>query len=90
MARKIYVTRTMKSTRASILCMDIEQAEPMNVEVVLPTILKDEKDILKRARAVIDTDSVKAVAVVAFEPEYAMYKMPIETFLAHAEKTDVR
>ena len=90
MARKLYVSRTMKSTKASILCMDIEQAEPMNVTVILPEILKDENVILKAARKAIDTDTVKAVAVVDFEPEYAMYRMPIEFFLANAEKVDVK
>ena len=90
MARKLYVTRTMKSTKASILCMDIEAAEPMNVTVVLPTIYKDAKAILKAAKPIVETDLVKAVAVVDWQTEYGMYRMPMETFLANAEKVEVK
>lgn len=86
----MYVTRTMKSTRASILCMDIEMAEPLNVTVVLPKVFTDKKAILKAARPLVETEQIKAVSVADYEAEYAMYRMPIETFLATAEKVDVK
>lgn len=90
MARKLYVTRTLKSTRASILCMDIEQAEPMNISVVLPAIYKDAKALLKAARPVVETDTVKAVSVADWQTEFAMYRMPVEQFINVAEKVDVK
>lgn len=90
MARKLYVSRTLKSTRASILCMDIEQAEPMNISVVLPAIYKDAKAILKAARPVIETETVKAVSVADWQTEYAMYRMPVEKFIEVAERVEVK
>ena len=90
MARKMYVARTIKSTRASILCMDIVMAEPMNIEVVLPKVYTDKKAILKAAKPLLETEQIKAVSVADYETEYAMYRMPIETFLATAEKVDVK
>lgn len=90
MARKLYVSRTLKSTRASVLCMDIEEAEPMNIEVVLPMIYKDGKALLKAAKKCVENDRIKAVAIANFQTEYAMYRMPIETFLANAERVEVK
>ena len=90
MARKTYVTRTIKSTRASILCMDIVMAEPMNITVVLPSVYKDSNAILKAARPLVETEQIKAVTVGDYQTEYAMYRMPIETVLATAEKVDVK
>ena len=90
MARKMYVNRTMKSTRAIVLCMDVVDAEPLNKEVVLPAIFKDENAILKAARPLVENERIKAVSIVATNTEYAMYRMPIEQFLASAEKVEVK
>lgn len=90
MARKLYVTRTIKSTRASILCMDIEQAEPMNITVILPAQFKDAKAVLKAAKPMVETDVIKAVSVADYQTEFAMYRMPMEQFIVTAEKVDVK
>ena len=88
MAKQKYLTRTMKSTRASILCMDIETAEPMSKIVVLGGTFKNTADILKRAKKQIENDRVKAVAVADYQTESALYKMSEDFFLANAEKVE--
>lgn len=88
MARKSYVTRTMKSTRASILCMDVELAEPVKNIVILAGKYKDADSILKSAKKLIETDRIKAVAVDTWQNEEALYRLSEDTFLAIAEKVE--
>ena len=86
MAKQKYLTRTMKSTRASILCMDIETAEPMNETGVLAGKYNTDHDILKQAKKQIENDRVKCVAVANSQTETALYRMSEDFFLANAEK----
>lgn len=88
MAKQKYLTRTMKSTRASILCMDIETAEPMNKIVVLAGTFKNDNDILKNAKKIIENSRVKCVAVANAQTETALYRMTEDFFLANAEKVE--
>lgn len=88
MAKTKYLTRTMKSTRASILCMDIETAEPLNKTVVLAGTFKTEAQILKEAKKLIEDDRIKAVSVSAVQTESGVYRMPEATFLSLAEKVE--
>lgn len=86
MAKRKFITRTIKSTKASILCMDVETAEPLNKIVVLGGTFKDEKSILKEARKQIETETVKCVSVVDVASETALYKMDEQKFIENAEK----
>ena len=88
MAKQKYLTRTIKSTRASILCMDIETAEPMNKIVVLAGTFKNENDILKSAKKLIENDRIKCVAVANSQTETALYRMSEAFFLNNAEKVN--
>ena len=55
MARVAMVTRTIVTTKANVLCLDIEKGEPFNREVVLPRTYKDEKSLMKKISSVIDS-----------------------------------
>lgn len=88
MAKQKFLTRTMKSTRASILCMDIETAEPMNETIVLAGTFKNENELLKTAKKHLENNRVKCVAVAASQVETALYKMSEDFFLANAEKVE--
>ena len=48
--RKPMVTRTIKSTVATVLCLDVEKAEPFNYTVELARTYKDEKHLMKAIR----------------------------------------
>lgn len=83
--RKPMVTRTIISTKATVLCLNVETAEPCNKEFVLPRTYKDEKKILKAIEAMNDDENLKAVHVVKVETLEELYGMTEEEFIKNAE-----
>lgn len=83
--RKPMVTRTIQTTEATVLCIDIINSEPFNKTVTLPRTYKDEKSLMKKVASVIDNDTVKAVHVVATEIHETLYGMTEDDFIAAAE-----
>lgn len=84
MAKKPMITRTIQTTEVNVLCMDILQGEPFNVEVTLPRTYKDNTAMLKAAAALIDTEHLKAVHVVQSEVKTTLYGMTEADFIANA------
>lgn len=84
MARTPQVTRTIQTTHATVLCMDIENREPCNKEVILPRTYKDENAILKAVKKAIETDTLKPVQVVSHMVQETLYGMSEQDFIAHA------
>lgn len=85
MARVPMVTRTIQTTRANVMCLDIERGEPFNTEVILPRTYNDEKSMLKQAEKVINNETVKAVHIVDFKVEETRYGMAEQQFIEVAE-----
>lgn len=85
MARVPQVTRTIQTTRANVLCLDIQQGEPFNKEVLLPRTYKDEKAMLKQVEKVINNDTVKAVHIVSHKVQETRYGMTEQQFIECAE-----
>lgn len=81
MPRIPMVTRTVTTTRAVVLCLDIVTAEPENREITLPRTYKDDTAILTAARAVLETESFKPVAVVESEVKETLYGMTEAEFI---------
>ena len=84
MARPQMVTRTILTTKANVLCMDVNTAEPFNKEVILPRTYNDEEKLLKKVKAVVDTDSIKAVHIVDTEVVKTLYGMAEQDFIDNA------
>ena len=84
MARIPMVTRTIQTTTANVLCLNIKEGEPFNKEVVLPRTYKDEKSMMKVVEKVINTDEVKAVHIVHTEVNETLYGMTEQEFIAAA------
>ena len=84
MARAPQVTRTIQTTHCNVLCMDIENREPCNKDVVLPRTYKDEKSLLKAVKKVVETDTLKPVQVVSSMVQETLYGMSEQDFIAHA------
>ena len=84
MARIPMVTRTIQTTTANVLCLNIKEGEPFNKEVVLPRTYKDEKSTMKVVEKVINTDEVKAVHIVHTEVNETLYGMTEQEFIAAA------
>ena len=85
MARTPMVTRTIVTTKATLMCLDIEAGEPFNKEVILPRTYKDEKALLKKARPLVETDTIKAVHVVDTEEVETLYGMTEQEFIENAQ-----
>ena len=74
MAKERTITRTIKSTRLKILCMNTETEEKFETELVIPTPRRA-GDLLKIVEAKLNTDTTKVVKVKSsevFETKYAM------------------
>ena len=84
MARKPQITRTFKTNRITVLCLDVVTAEPQNVTVTLPRVLNDEKKTMAAVKAAIETDTLKVVSIVDSEVIEQLYTMDEDFFLAHA------
>lgn len=85
MARLPMVTRTIQTTRCTVLCMDISIGEGCNTEVTLPRTYKDDAHLLKAVKKVIDTDNLKAVHIVGHEVCETLYGMTEQDFIANAK-----
>lgn len=88
MARKPMVTRTIVTTKANVLCLDIKSAEPFNRIVTLPRTYKDEKKLHKKVEEVVNTDDIKAVHVVDKEEVETLYGMSEQDFITNATILD--
>ena len=85
MARQPQVTRTIQTTQANVLCLDINKGEPFNQTVVLPRTYKDEKHMLKAAEKAINSDTVKAVHIVDSTVKETLYGMSEQDFITFAK-----
>lgn len=84
MARIPMVTRTIQTTTANVLCLNIKEGEPFNKEVVLPRTYKDEKSMMKVVEQLINTDDVKAVHIVHTDVNETLYGMTEQEFISAA------
>ncbi len=90
MARTPQVTRTIKTTIVTVLCLDIVNGEPFNEIVTLPRTYKDEKAMLKEVEKVVNNDTQKAVHIVDFIVEEKLYGMSEQKFIEIAEQLPPR
>ena len=88
MARKPMVTRTITTTKANVLCMNIQSAEPFNKVITLPRTYKDDKTLMKRVQEVVETDNIKAVHIVSKEEVETLYGMSEQEFIEKATELD--
>lgn len=88
MARKPMVTRTITTTKANVLCMDIQTAEPFNKVITLPRTYKDDKTLMKRVQEVVETENIKAVHIVDKEEVETLYGMTEQEFIEKAVVLD--
>lgn len=84
MARVPQVTRTIQTTNANVLCLNIEEGEPFNTEVTIPRTYKNDKDMMKAIEPIINTDTVKAVHIVRSEIVETLYGMTEQDFINNA------
>ena len=92
MARVPMVTRTITTTKAIVMCVDVEAGEPFNKEVTVPRTYKDNESLLKTVKPIVETETVKAVHIVNKSEIETLYGMAEQEFIEHAkvlpERTD--
>lgn len=79
------VTRTITTTKANVMCLDIESGEPCNKSVVVPRTYKDDEALLKKVKEVLETDTLKPVHIVGKEEIETLYGMTEQEFIEHAK-----
>ena len=84
MARVPMVTRTITTTKANVMCVDVEVGEPFYKEVTVPRTYKDNDSLLKTVKPLIETETVKAVHIVAKTEIETLYGMSEQDFIEHA------
>ena len=78
MARAPKVTRTITTTKATIMCLNIESQSTLEIDVLLPRTFKNNE-------AKVETDTIKAVHVVKVEILETLYGMDESKFIDNAE-----
>lgn len=79
------VTRTITTTKAIVMCLDIESGESCNKSVVVPRTYKDDETLLKKVKEVLETETLKPVHIVGKEEIETLYGMTEQDFIEHAE-----
>ena len=81
MARQPMITRTIQTTKATVLCIDLANEQPFTQEVVLPRTYKDERSMMKKIKPLVENDHVKAVNVRNVAVESTLYGMTEQEFI---------
>lgn len=92
MARQPMVTRTIITTDATIMCVNIESKQVEEVTITLPRTYKDDKAILRyieKHPECIDSN-FKPVSVTASNKSENLYGMTEADFVKVAQKMDSR
>ena len=85
MVRERMVTRTVVATKATLLCLNIETAEPFTSTVILSGTFNDEKSVMKAAEKIVNNEKVRAVHVAYAEKIETLYGMSEQDFIEHAK-----
>ena len=85
MARVPMVTRTIVTTKATVMCLDVQAGEPCNMTVTVPRTYKDDNVLMKKVRPLLETETFKAVHIVDKEEIETLYGMTEQEFIKYAE-----
>lgn len=85
MARKPVVTRQIVTTIATVLCLDLEQEKPIQIEFRLPRTYATEEKMMKCVKRMVSKQTIKPVHVISSRVEKIHYSMPEEQYVQDAE-----
>ena len=90
MARIRMVTRTVKGTRARVLCLDTETAESLTIVYEIGGTYPDNDKLLKALQKEHGNSPIALVHIVENEEIEQLYGMPETKFLMYADKLPSR
>lgn len=88
--REQLVTRTFKTTKATVLMLDTVSCEPHNETVILPRTYKDVEAVLKATKKLVETEEDKVVKVVDVQEIEQLYGMSEVDFIKYAKELPAR
>jgi hypothetical protein len=83
-ARKPMVTRTITTTNATVMCLDVSTGKSEKRVFSLPRTYKDQTAILKKVKSRYETDTLKPVMVLSWEVTKTLYGMTELEFIETA------
>ena len=90
MARIRMVTRTIKGTRATVMCLDTETANAMNIIFEIGGTYPDNEKLLKALQKEHGNGAIKLVHIVYTEEIEQLYGMSEADFIKYAEQLPPR
>lgn len=90
MARTPMITRTVTSTKATVLAVDITTGATYDKEVEVARAYRDNDKLLKVIKETFETATEKMVAIKSSEEVETLYGMPEQKFMELAEKLPPR
>lgn len=84
MARKRFITRTVKTRTVTVLGLDTNTAEPMNKEIIYTPPLDNPKKELEYVKALGETDTYKIAEIVRRVDDKKILGMEEQFFIEHA------
>lgn len=90
MARMRMVTRTVKGTKAEVMCLNTATADVKNLVFEIGGTFTDGAKLLKELKKAYERETVKLVHIVSTEEIEQLYGMPESVFLQYAEKLPPR
>lgn len=90
MARIRMVTRTVKGTRASVLCLDTETHNAFTLDYEVGGTFTDNAKLLKVMKDNFETETIKLVHIESTEETEQLYGMPESEFMFYAQKLPPR
>ena len=85
MKKEKMITRTINSTKAQVMQVNVKTATVEMVNVEVAGKYEDLSELLKAVQAQYDTEERKSVTVVTFEDVETLYGMPESVFMKYAE-----
>ena len=88
MARVPMVTRTIPTTAAQIVCVNVEDRSVFEQIITLPRTYKDENKLMKQIEAVLKNEPVKPIGILKTEVHETLYGMSEQDFIKNATVLD--
>lgn len=89
MARKPMVTRTVTTTKATVLCVNTVAEETVTQVIEVPRTYTDDSKLLKAVKDTLDA-TIIPVKVISTEAIQTLYGMTEQQFIELAEKLPSR
>lgn len=88
MARQFEITRTISSTKVSVMCADISIGETVTNDYIVAGHYDDDTKLLKVIKKQYETETLKPVAIVDKTDADAMYGMTVNDFIENGTPLD--